>query len=61
MTPEEAFTNEKLEIGHLRIFRCLVYVHVLRERRMKLDISSSKRIFVGYSESAKDYWIYILG
>ena len=28
MTPEEDFTREKPEIGHLRIFGCLVYIHV---------------------------------
>ena len=28
MTPEEASTGEKPKIGHLRIFRCPVYVHV---------------------------------
>ena len=61
MTPEEAFTGEKPEIGHLRIFECLVYIHVPRERRRKLDPSGRKGVFVGYSESAKAYQIYILG
>ena len=37
ITAEEAFTGEKLEISHLRIFGCLVYIHVPREKRMKLD------------------------
>ena len=61
MTLEEAFTGEKPEIGHLRIFGCPMYVHVPREKRTKLDPSSRKGIFVGYSESAKAYWIYIFG
>ena len=61
MTPEEAFTGEKPKIGHLRIFGCPVYVHVPRERRMKLDPSGRKGIFVGYSESANAYRIYIPG
>ena len=59
MTLEEAFTGEKPEIGHLRIFRCPVYVHVPRERRTKLDPSGRKGVFVGYSETAKAYRIYI--
>lgn len=46
MTPEEAFLVEKLEIGHLRIFRCLVYVHIPRERRTKLDPSGRKGVFL---------------
>ena len=61
MTPERAFTGEKSDIGPLRIFRCLVYSHVPHERRMKLDPSSRKDVFVGYSESAKAYRIYIPG
>ena len=59
MTPEEAFTGEKPEIGHLRIFGCPVYIHVPRERRTKLEPSGKKGVFVGYSEFAKAYRIYI--
>ena len=61
MTPEEAFTGKKPEIGHLRIFGCPVYVHVPWERRMKLDPSGRKGVFVRYSESAKAYRICIPG
>lgn len=61
MTLEETFTCEKPKIGHLRIFRCPVHVHVPWERRMKLDPSGRKGVFVGYSESAKAYRIYIPG
>ena len=56
---EKEFTGEKLEIGHLRIFGCPVYIHVPRERRTKLDPSCRNGVFVGYSESAKAYRIYI--
>ena len=61
MTLEEVFTRVKPEIGHLKIFGCPVYVHVPLERRTKLDPSGKKGIFVGYSESAKAYQIYISG
>ena len=61
MTPEEAFIGMKPEIGHLRIFGCLVYIHVPREKRKKLDPSGRKSIFVGYSEFAKAYRIYLPG
>ena len=53
ITPEEAFTGEKLDISHLRIFGCSVYIHVPREKRTKLDPARKQGIFVGYSESAK--------
>ena len=38
-TPEEMFTKEKPEVSHLRIFECLVYVHVPEDKRTKLDPS----------------------
>jgi hypothetical protein len=35
--PEEAFLWVKPEIRHLRIFGCPIYIHVLVEKRMKLE------------------------
>jgi hypothetical protein len=61
ITPEEAFTREKAEIGHFRIFGCPVYFHVPKEKRSKLDPSGIKGTFLGYSESSKAYRIYIPG
>jgi hypothetical protein len=61
MTPEEAFTGVKPEVGHFRIFGCPVYIHVPKEKRTKLDPSGRKGTFVGYSESSKAYRIYIPG
>ena len=46
-TPKEVFSSKKLEVSHLRIFRCLVYIHILKEKRTKLDPSGRKGIFVG--------------
>ena len=60
-TPEEAFFGKKLEVNHLRIFGCLVYIHILKEKRTKLDPSGRKGIFVGHSEISKDYRIYFAG
>ena len=59
MTPEEAFIGVKPEIGHLRIFRCLVYSHFFKDKREKLEPIAKKGIFVGYSETSKAYRIYI--
>jgi hypothetical protein len=61
MTPEEAFTGVKPEVGHFRIFECPVYFNVPKEKRTKLDPSGRKGTFVGYSESSKAYRIYIPG
>jgi hypothetical protein len=49
----------KPEIGHFRIFGCPVYLHVPKEKRSKLEPLGRKGTFVGYSESSKDYRIYI--
>jgi hypothetical protein len=58
-TPEEVFTRKKPEVSHLRIFGCLVYIHVPKEKRTKLEPSGKKGTFVGYSETSKAYKIYI--
>ena len=46
-TPEEVFSRKKPEVSHLRIFSCLVYIHIPKEKRTKLDPSGKKGIFVG--------------
>jgi hypothetical protein len=58
-TPEEVFTGKRPEIGHLRIFRCLVYCHVPLERRTKLEAIAEKGICVGYNKNSKAYRVYI--
>jgi len=60
-TPEEMFIGENPEFIHLRIFGCLVYVHVPKEKRSKLDPLDNKGIFVGYSETSNEYNVYIPG
>ena len=60
-TPKENFTGVKPAIGHLRIFGCPMYIHVPKKKISKLEPSSKKGIFVGYSETSKDYRIYVPG
>ena len=55
------FTREKPEVSHLKIFGCLVYIHIPKEKRSKLDPSGKNGMFVGYSEQSKAYRIYIPG
>jgi hypothetical protein len=59
MTPKEAFSGKKPEVGHFRIFGCLIYSHVPSEKRTKLETMKEKGIFVGYSETSKAFCIYI--
>jgi hypothetical protein len=60
-TPEEVFTRKKPEVRYLRIFFCPVFIHSPKEKRTKLEPSGKKGTFVGYSETLKDYIIYIPG
>ena len=59
--PGDAFLGEKPEVNHLRIFGCLVDVHIQKEKRSKLNPSGRKCIFVGYSDTSKAYQIYFSG
>jgi transposase InsO family protein len=60
-TPKEMFSRKKLEVSHLKIFDYLVFVHISKERRTKMDPSGKKGIFVGYCEVSKAFRIYIPG
>ena len=51
VTSEEAFSRKKPHVGHLRIFGCITYSYVPKEKRTKLEPSAEKGIFVGYSET----------
>jgi hypothetical protein len=59
-TLEEEFSGVRAEIGHLRIFGCLVYIHVFVDKRKNLEPSGQKGIFVGYDKTLKACKIFIL-
>jgi hypothetical protein len=59
MTLEEAFTDRRLDVEHIRIFGCSTFSHVPLERRTKLDRTTQQGILVGYSKVSKSYHIYI--
>jgi transposase InsO family protein len=58
-TPEEMFTRKKPKVIHLKIFGYPVYLHILKEKRTKIDPSGKKGVFVGYCEVSKAFKIYI--
>jgi hypothetical protein len=58
-TPDVMFTKKKPEVSHLKIFGCLVFIHILKEKRNKMEPSGKKGIFVGYCEVSKAFKIYI--
>jgi hypothetical protein len=55
------FNGKKPEVSHLKIFGCLVFIDIPKEKRNKLDPSRKKGIFVGYCEVSKAFRIYIPG
>jgi hypothetical protein len=36
-TPEEMFTGKKLEVSHLKIFGCPVFIRIPKEKRNKVE------------------------
>jgi hypothetical protein len=54
-------SGKKPEVSHLKIFGCPLFIHILKEKRNKLDPSRKKGIFVGYCEASKAFRIYIPG
>ena len=57
-TPEEAFTGKKPDISHLKIFGSSVYIHVTKDARKKLELTTEVGIFVGYTETPHNYHVY---
>ena len=51
----------KPDVNHLRIFSFLLYIHVQKEKRTKLNPSRRKGVFVGYNDTSKVYRIYFPG
>jgi len=47
-TPYEAWHGTKLNLSHLKIIGLTAYVHVPKEKRVKLDVHSHKGIMIGY-------------
>ena len=55
LTLKEMWSSSKPDISHLRIFRCVAYVHVLKGKRQKLDPKSQEMIFVSYKNLSKGW------
>ena len=57
-TPEEMWTGEKQDLAHLRAFGCVAYAQVAKEQRGKLEDTSMRGIFVGYTPASRQYRVY---
>ena len=60
VSPHELYFGKKPNMGHLRVFDNIAYVHVPDEKRRKLDAKAEKCIMVGYSDDQKGYKFYNL-
>jgi hypothetical protein len=58
-TPEEAFTGNKPDVSHFKIFVLSIYVHVTKDARKKLEPIAKVGIFVGYTETPHNYYVYL--
>ena len=55
MTPHEAWSGRRPNIGHMRIFGCVAYALNLTSHRSKLDARGTKCLLLGYCEGSKAY------
>ena len=54
-TPEEAFFGKRPDVSHFRIFSSLVYFHVTKDARKKLELVAELGILVGYTDTPHNY------
>ena len=59
-TPFEAWSGRKPSVKYFKVFGSIAYAQVPKEKRHKLDESSEKSIFIGYSTMSKGYRLYNL-
>lgn len=56
---EEAFSRIRPKLHHLKIFGCLLHIHVGHQIKNKLWPRSIIGIFISYDEYTKGYTIYL--
>lgn len=55
---EEAFSERKINVSHYNIFGTLVYSHVSKDERRKLEPTIYLEVFVGYTETPHNYRVF---
>ena len=60
MIHEEAWSGVKPNVDYFRVFGCIGHVHMLDNKRTKLDDKSFKCVLLGISEESKAYRLYDL-
>ena len=58
ITPVEAWSGERPDLAHLRVFGCQTYAHVPTEERGKLESKTRRCWMLGYGDNTKAYRLY---
>lgn len=58
ITPHEAWHKRKPDVSHLRVWGCLAYVHIQKDKRASFGPHMEKCIFVGYPPGYKGWQFY---
>ena len=56
ITPFELWYGKTPDVSHLQVFGCLVYIHVPKEKRQKLDPWATKGVHLGYDGAGYQIW-----
>jgi len=59
-TPYEKRYGTKSTVENLKVYGCLCFAHVAKEKRNKLDDNAITSISVGYSTQSRGYELYDL-
>ena len=58
MTPEEAWSGEKLPLDYFRVFECVGHVHIPDAKRSKLEDKHTTYVLFGVCSESKGYKIF---
>jgi len=51
-------SRNRPSLKHLHVFGCWAFMHIPKETQKKLDYRATPSIFIGYSLSTKQYFVY---
>jgi len=54
-TLEEAYSDKRLDVGHLRIFGSSIYFHVTKDAWKNLELTIELGIFLGHTDTPYKY------
>ena len=57
--PKEKFIGVMPSLRHLQAFGCMVFIHIPKWYRDKLESRLEQGVFIGYDDSTKGYMVYL--